>query len=89
MRKKRAKLLFGGLLACGGIAGLGYARADSSQRRRVTVGAEGVVRFLRSLSVGLVISLDYWWAGWGKDGVSYVSVGVCMHYIKWLLIGGV
>lgn len=69
-RRPRGRVLFGGLLACGGIAGFSYARADSSQRRRATVGAEGVVRFLRSISIGLVISLDYWWAGRGVDEVS-------------------
>jgi hypothetical protein len=67
----RRGLLFAGLLAGGGLAGaVSNARADSTRRRRVSVASEGVVRFLRSVSVGLVISLDYWWAGWGVDDVS-------------------
>lgn len=71
MGRVRVGRLLAGLLTGGGLVGtLSYARADSSKRRRVVVGAEGVVRFLRSISVGLVISLDYWWAGFGLDEVS-------------------
>ena len=85
MRRVRASRVLGGLLACGGLVGAGsYARADSSQRRRVTVGAEGVVRFLRSISVGLVISLDYWWAGFGLDEVSCQLAALsCCVILQW------
>lgn len=72
MRSKRryGRWLVGGLLAGGGLAGaLSYARADTAERRRARVGLQGVVRFFRSISVGLVISLDYWWAGRGLDEV--------------------
>ena len=69
------RLLLGGVLACGGLAGaVSYARADTIQRRRARVGIHGVVRFFRSISIGLAISLDYWWAGRGLDAV---SVCVC------------
>ena len=70
VRRLKGRLLLGGLLAGGGLAGVvSYAKADSTQRRRAKVGVQGVVRFLRSISVGLTISLDYWWAGRGLDEV--------------------
>lgn len=69
-RRRYVRLLFGGVLACGGVAGaVSYARADSVERRRAKVGVYGVIRFFRSISVGLIISLDYWWAGRGLDEV--------------------
>lgn len=72
MSKRRpVRWVFGGVGALSGLTvALGYFRADSSQRRKVKVSAEGGVRFLRSISVGLVISLDYWWSGKGLDEVS-------------------
>lgn len=69
--RRYVRLLFGGLFACGAVASAAsYAWADSIQRRRARVGLYGVVRFFRSISVGLIISLDYWWAGRGLDEVS-------------------
>ena len=86
--------LTGGLVALGAAgAGYKYWRADFMQRRKVRVGAEGVVRFfryfqqkimiiisitfiqtfhfhLRSLWVGLTISLDYWWTLRGLEEVA-------------------
>ena len=72
VRSKRgyARWVIGGLVTSGGVVGaISYARADTAERRRTRVGAQGVVRFLRSISVGLLISLDYWWAGRGLDEV--------------------
>ncbi len=40
------------------------------------MGVQGVVRFLRSISVGLTISLDYWWAGRGLDEVRTGRTGL-------------
>ena len=69
-RRRRFARLLGGLVAAGGLAGaVGYARADSTGRRRALVAGQGVVRFLRSITVGLTISLDYWWAGLRLDQV--------------------
>lgn len=60
----------GSLVVCAGAAAaLGYAGADSAQRRKTKVGLQGIRRFFRSISVGLIISLDYWWAGRGLDEV--------------------
>ncbi|TRZ10088.1 hypothetical protein HGM15179_017022 [Zosterops borbonicus] len=48
-------------VALGGSLSLGYLVAEPPQRRRVRLLLEGVARFCRSVSVGLHISLDYWW----------------------------
>ena len=70
-RRKLGRLLLGGILAGGGVAGtVAYARADSIERRKIKVGLKGVIRFIRSISVGLLISLDYYWAGRGLDEAS-------------------
>ena len=71
-------------MACGGLASVvSYARADTIERRRAKVGLYGIVRFFRSLSVGLVISLDYWWAGRGLDEVRnkgfMLAPVMCVH----------
>lgn len=88
-RRRYGRWFLGGLVACGGLAGaVSYARADTAERRRAKVGAQGVVRFLRSISVGLIISLDYWWAGRGLDEVrhsviwssSWYAVSGCMRW---------
>lgn len=62
-RKKRwllKGLLYGATAATAG-GGLYYWRASPIERRKMKVTAEGIVRFLRSVSIGLKISLDYWW----------------------------
>ncbi|XP_032436819.1 putative aarF domain-containing protein kinase 5 isoform X2 [Xiphophorus hellerii] len=41
--------------------GVKYAAAEPRQRRRMRIVVEGFGRFCRSLSVGLFISMDYWW----------------------------
>ncbi|XP_062370430.1 uncharacterized aarF domain-containing protein kinase 5-like, partial [Cinclus cinclus] len=49
-------------VALGGSVALGcYSVAEPPQRRRARLLLQGVGRFFRSLSVGLHISLDYWW----------------------------
>ncbi|XP_040044337.1 putative aarF domain-containing protein kinase 5 isoform X2 [Gasterosteus aculeatus] len=42
-------------------AGVQYAVSDPSDRRRTKVLIEGFGRFCRCLSVGMLISVDYWW----------------------------
>ena len=67
----RPLLVLGVGLCGGGLAGaVSYLRADSVQQRKVQVNVKGVVRFCRSVYVGLRISIDYWWAGYGLDKVS-------------------
>ena len=59
-----------GSCVAGGLGGITYARATSTERRKMRIGLSGVIRFLRSVSIGLLISLDYWWAGRGHEEVS-------------------
>lgn len=54
----------------GALGGITYATATSTERRKLRIGLSGVTRFLRSVSIGLLISLDYWWAGRGLEEVS-------------------
>lgn len=91
-RKALRWRVFGGSLSIlGGAGAYHYWKADPTQRRKLRVGVEGVVRFLRyntlqqssltarpldavyyelrSICVGLVISLDYWWTLRGLDEV--------------------
>ncbi|XP_020499765.2 uncharacterized aarF domain-containing protein kinase 5 isoform X1 [Labrus bergylta] len=41
--------------------GVHYAASDQRARRRTQIVIEGFGRFFRSLSVGIFISVDYWW----------------------------
>ncbi|XP_037549571.1 uncharacterized aarF domain-containing protein kinase 5-like [Nematolebias whitei] len=76
-RKRRGQLwktLVGISVAVPVAAGVQYAVSDRRQRRKMRIVVEGIGRFCRSLSVGVFISLDYWWttkvALRGKDEVS-------------------
>ncbi|XP_017276430.1 uncharacterized aarF domain-containing protein kinase 5 isoform X2 [Kryptolebias marmoratus] len=42
-------------------AGVQYAVSDHRQRRKMRIVIEGFGRFFRSLSVGVFISVNYWW----------------------------
>ncbi|XP_077446805.1 putative aarF domain-containing protein kinase 5 isoform X3 [Stigmatopora argus] len=59
-------------------AGVKYAVSDQRERRKMRIVTEGFGRFCRSLSVGLVISVDYWWTtmslrGLDESSPSYTS----------------
>ncbi|MEQ2304257.1 putative aarF domain-containing protein kinase 5 [Ameca splendens] len=60
-------------------AGVMYAVSDPKQRRRMRIAIEGFGRFCRSLSVGIFISVDYWWTtnvalrGMDESSPSYLS----------------
>ncbi|XP_028673859.2 uncharacterized aarF domain-containing protein kinase 5 [Erpetoichthys calabaricus] len=41
--------------------GIRYAFVDNRERRKMRILTEGIGRFCRSLYIGLLISLDYWW----------------------------
>ncbi|XP_045913669.1 uncharacterized aarF domain-containing protein kinase 5 isoform X3 [Micropterus dolomieu] len=41
--------------------GLQYAVSKPRERRKMRIVIEGFVRFFRSVSVGIFISVDYWW----------------------------
>ncbi|XP_077599884.1 putative aarF domain-containing protein kinase 5 isoform X2 [Stigmatopora nigra] len=59
--------------------GVKYAVSDQRERRKMRIVTEGFGRFCRSLSVGLVISVDYWWTtnmslrGLDESSPSYTS----------------
>ncbi|XP_029919209.1 putative aarF domain-containing protein kinase 5 isoform X2 [Myripristis murdjan] len=43
------------------VVGVKYAVSEPRERRKMRIVFEGFGRFFRSLSVGLLISVDYWW----------------------------
>ncbi|XP_018025593.1 uncharacterized aarF domain-containing protein kinase 5 isoform X3 [Hyalella azteca] len=47
-----------------------YATSDNIGKRKLRVAAEGGLRFVRSVRIGLTISLDYWWQTYGEDDTS-------------------
>ncbi|XP_029298306.1 putative aarF domain-containing protein kinase 5 isoform X1 [Cottoperca gobio] len=59
--------------------GVHYALSEHRDRRRMKIVTEGFGRFCRSLSVGLLISVDYWWTtnvalrGQDESSPSYVA----------------
>ncbi|KAM4725231.1 putative aarF domain-containing protein kinase 5 isoform 1-T1 [Anableps anableps] len=66
-------------------AGVKYAASEPRQRRRMRVVFEGFGRFCRSLSVGIFISMDYWWTtnvalrGMDESSPSYLSEMSACH----------
>ncbi|KAF2364885.1 UbiB domain, partial [Trinorchestia longiramus] len=60
-------LLSSGTLAAGGIY---YVLSNDIQKRQMRVTLEGGVRFVRSVCIGLTISLDYWWQTYNVDETS-------------------
>uniref|UniRef100_A0A1A8D1A8 AarF domain containing kinase 5 n=1 Tax=Nothobranchius kadleci TaxID=1051664 RepID=A0A1A8D1A8_NOTKA len=63
--RKRRELLWKTLLGLSVsvpvVVGAQYAVSDHRQRRKMRIVVEGFGRFFRSLSVGVFISVDYWW----------------------------
>ncbi|CAN9504110.1 unnamed protein product [Ophioblennius macclurei] len=55
------KTLVGLTLGVPAVAGVRYAVSDARERRKMRIVVEGFGRFCRSLSVGILISADYWW----------------------------
>nr|CAD7413249.1 unnamed protein product [Timema cristinae] len=53
-----------------GSSALYYWQLNSHDKRTLHVTLSGVNRFLRSLRIGLTISLDYWWSLRGLDEAS-------------------
>nr|XP_061809017.1 uncharacterized aarF domain-containing protein kinase 5-like [Nerophis lumbriciformis] len=66
-------------------AGVKYAVSDKRERRKMRIVTEGFGRFCRSLYVGLVISVDYWWTtnvslrGLDESSPSYTSAISACH----------
>ncbi|XP_029369355.1 putative aarF domain-containing protein kinase 5 isoform X3 [Echeneis naucrates] len=55
------KALIGISVGIPGVLGLHYAVSEPRERRKMRILTEGLGRFCRSLSVGVLISADYWW----------------------------
>ncbi len=72
MRPRR--LLLALVSVCGGGGAVAYWRSDSAQRRKATVRTKGVVRFCRSVYIGMRISADYWWTGYGLEEVRGMEI---------------
>ncbi|XP_069478049.1 uncharacterized aarF domain-containing protein kinase 5 [Ambystoma mexicanum] len=49
------------VLALPTAAGVWYTMANAHEKRKMRIVVEGVGRFCRALSVGMQISVDYWW----------------------------
>uniref|UniRef100_A0A3Q2E5G7 AarF domain containing kinase 5 n=1 Tax=Cyprinodon variegatus TaxID=28743 RepID=A0A3Q2E5G7_CYPVA len=62
-----------------------YAASEPRQRRKMRIVVEGFGRFCRSLSVGIFISVDYWWTtnvalrGMDESSPSYMSEMSACH----------
>uniref|UniRef100_A0A1B6IZK7 ABC1 atypical kinase-like domain-containing protein n=1 Tax=Homalodisca liturata TaxID=320908 RepID=A0A1B6IZK7_9HEMI len=57
-------------LVCAG--GVYYYSLDNYQRRLIKVTASGVIRFIRSSCVGLLVTMDYWWSLRGLEEGSHL-----------------
>ncbi|XP_013931302.1 PREDICTED: uncharacterized aarF domain-containing protein kinase 5 [Thamnophis sirtalis] len=55
------RTLLGAAVALPLATGIYYSLAEKQDQRKMRLLAGGVVRFVRSLRLGLQISLDYWW----------------------------
>ncbi|KAL6100145.1 adck5 [Pungitius sinensis] len=71
-----------GLPVAGGVQ---YAASDPGDRRRTKILIEGFGRFCRCLSVGMLISVDYWWTsnvalrGQDESSPSYLAEMSACH----------
>ncbi|XP_062291566.1 uncharacterized aarF domain-containing protein kinase 5 isoform X1 [Scomber scombrus] len=65
--------------------GVRYAVSEPRERRKMRIVIEGFGRFCRSLSVGIFISLDYWWTtnvairGLDESSPSYLAEMSACH----------
>ncbi|XP_060798394.1 uncharacterized aarF domain-containing protein kinase 5 isoform X3 [Neoarius graeffei] len=55
------KLLIGVSVGIPVVVGMCYALSDPKDRRKMRILVEGAGRFCRSLYIGFLISVDYWW----------------------------
>ncbi|KAM6903160.1 putative aarF domain-containing protein kinase 5 isoform 1-T1 [Lycodopsis pacificus] len=75
--------------------GVRYAASEPRDRRRMKILTEGFGRFCRCLSVGLVISGDYWWTtnvalrGQDESSPSYLAkMSACHQRAAECMVGG-
>ncbi|KAG7245230.1 hypothetical protein INR49_023802 [Caranx melampygus] len=65
--------------------GVQYAVSEPRERRKMRIVTEGLGRFCRSLSVGILISVDYWWTtnvtlrGLDESSPSYLAEMSACH----------
>uniref|UniRef100_A0A1A7WT67 AarF domain containing kinase 5 n=1 Tax=Iconisemion striatum TaxID=60296 RepID=A0A1A7WT67_9TELE len=87
-RKRRGllwKTLLGLSVGVPVAVGVQYAVSNHRQRRKMRIVIEGFGRFFRSLSVGIFISVDYWWttnvtlSGIEESSPSYLSQMSACH----------
>ncbi|KAL4629933.1 putative aarF domain-containing protein kinase 5 isoform X1 [Arapaima gigas] len=55
------KMLLGVSVGVPLVVGVRYTVSEPRERRKMKILVEGIGRFCRSLYVGIVISVDYWW----------------------------
>uniref|UniRef100_A0ABM5GDL2 Uncharacterized aarF domain-containing protein kinase 5 n=1 Tax=Pogona vitticeps TaxID=103695 RepID=A0ABM5GDL2_9SAUR len=74
------KALLGASVGIPLAVGIRYAVADKKERRKARLLVEGIGRFVRSLRLGIQISLDYWWThhislrGLDENSPEYLTV---------------
>ncbi|XP_041528245.1 uncharacterized aarF domain-containing protein kinase 5 [Microtus oregoni] len=67
------------------LLGARYFVAEAQEKRKLRLAVDGIGRFGRSLKVGLLISLDYWWCtnvvlqGVAENSPEYVEVMSACH----------
>ncbi|XP_029420052.1 uncharacterized aarF domain-containing protein kinase 5 isoform X3 [Nannospalax galili] len=67
------------------LLGARYFTAEAQEKRKLRLAIDGIGRFGRSLKIGLLISLDYWWCtnvvlrGVEENSLEYVKVMSACH----------
>lgn len=78
-------------------AGVHYALSGPRERRKTRIVVEGLGRFCRSLSVGICLSVDYWWTthvvlrGMDENSPQYLSQMSACHQraAEWMVNGAI
>ncbi|KAH0518803.1 putative aarF domain-containing protein kinase 5 [Microtus ochrogaster] len=89
-RTSRTRLLWRRTLSATAVGvplllGARYFMAEAQEKRKLRLAVDGLGRFGRSLKVGLLISLDYWWCtnvvlhGVAENSPEYVEVMSACH----------
>lgn len=79
------KALSGTVVAVPLLLGVRYFTSEPRERRRMRLTVDGIGRFGRSLRIGLLISLDYWWCtnvvlrGVEENSPGYMEVMSACH----------
>ncbi|XP_062865336.1 uncharacterized aarF domain-containing protein kinase 5 [Trichomycterus rosablanca] len=79
------KLLVGVAVGVPVALGVRYVLSEPKEKRKTRILAEGAGRFCRSLYVGLLISVDYWWTssvvlrGVEEDGTEFAAAMSACH----------